>query len=877
MNQILTLFTNQETASRICAAIVKHLRMSSDQKLYRPVSGYKVIICDFRSLLMLRKNDPQFRSGFSSSPYVILYISKKNALRYSSKITQLSDDIVITPSPLFTLSGKLKRFFAPTRTAPVIVNTNDENYHYMFEHNPEPMWIYEMETLRFLDVNKAACYRYGYTKPEFLSMSIGDIRPAEDVPELLRDVKMDNGDYNPGKLWCHVKKNGERIYVEISSHKLLYHGRDARHVIARDVTQNLLAQNALAQSEQNFRKLFQDNLAVLLLIDPQNGAIVDANASALRFYGYSREQMLALKISDINTLGKLSSLEIQKVVERQQIYFTFQHRLADGSLRDVEVFSSAVVFNNKPVHYSIIHDISDKRRAEEKIHLLSKAIEQTPLSIIITDLQGKIEYVNPGFTSYSGYSSAEVLGRSPSIVKSGTQDSEAYRALWSTITSNKAWVGEVCNKNKNGDFYWVKSVITPVIDPFGKTTHYLAVQEDITEQKRLYDELVETKERAEEMNRLKTSFLNNMSHELRTPMIGIIGFSEYLKENLREGRMREMADTLHASSLRLSETLNLILTISQLEAEKLQIASGKLDICEISRGFIGSYHALAERKNLQLKISIPQEHLFCRIDEKMYEQCMHNLLNNAFKYTKHGTISLNIERVENTDSGKPLPVIQISVSDTGIGIPEENLELIFDEFRQSSEGLGRIFEGTGLGLSITKKFVEKMDGFIRVRSKVGSGSVFTISFPEVPAEPETVELHHNDSSQLSNAIEQSERPKDVLLVDDDPNIYEILQIYCGEKIRYHFAQDEDIAIELATKRSYDAVFLDINLMSDVSGLDLLEKIRNMSGFKSVPFVAITAYASDGERELFLSSGFDFYLSKPFNRKQLWDLLEAVFR
>ncbi|MHB8810527.1 MAG: PAS domain S-box protein [Desulfobulbaceae bacterium] len=248
------------------------------------------------------------------------------------------------------------------------LSRSEARYRELFESNPHPMWIYDTETLAFLAVNNAAVAHYGYSREEFLSLTIKDIRPPEDVTRLMEKVADIRNGLNDSGTWRHRKKDGSVIDVEITSHTLRYKDRPARLILAHDVTARKRAQEALAQSENKFRSLFQNHAAVKLIIDPENGTIVDANEAAAGFYGWPVEKLCRMNIAQINTLppAKIKE-EIEKVLSQRNTHFEFKHRKADGAIADVEVFSSKVDIDGKEYLHSIIHDITDLRQLENQL------------------------------------------------------------------------------------------------------------------------------------------------------------------------------------------------------------------------------------------------------------------------------------------------------------------------------------------------------------------------------------------------------------------------------------------------------------------------------------------------------------------------------
>ena len=248
------------------------------------------------------------------------------------------------------------------------------------------------------------------------------------------------------------------------------------------VTGRMQAQ--LAESERRYSALFEGAKAVMLLVDPETGGIIGANFAARRFYGYDQARMLQMKIADINMLAPDEiRAEMQRAKDEQRDCFFFPHRLASGELRQVEVHSGPFRYDGRTVLYSIIHDVTERKRAETEVRTLSRAVTQCPASIVITDRAGNIEYVNPSFERATGYTRAEALGKNPRILKSARTPAETYVDLWRTIAAGGEWRGELCNRRKSGEQFWEHAIISGLKDETGNVSHYIAVKEDITERK----------------------------------------------------------------------------------------------------------------------------------------------------------------------------------------------------------------------------------------------------------------------------------------------------------------------------------------------------------------------------------------------------------
>jgi len=370
------------------------------------------------------------------------------------------------------------------------------------------------------------------------------------------------------------------------------------------------------------------------------------------------------------------------------------------------------------------NNITFNKKAESKVKLLNRAIEQNPVTVVITDIDGNIEYVNPKFTEVTGYTIDEVKGKNPRILQSGKHTKEFYTVLWDTILAGKEWSGEFQNKKKNGDTYWESALISSILNSQGEISNFVGVKEDITEKKKMVEDLIIAKEKAEESDKLKTAFLNNISHEIRTPFNGILGFLSMLQNNnLTNIERNEYFSIINTSSNRLMDTINNIVEISQIQAGQMKQTSSDTNINKMSGDLYNRFKVEAEIKGLGLTLNnnLPKNFESVFTDQIKLNTILSNLFDNAIKFTKHGSIEFEIYKMDD--------YLQFSVKDTGIGIPDFKKRTIFDRFIQVDVSKTRQFEGLGLGLSISKAFAEMLGGKIWVESKEGKGSIFYLSIP----------------------------------------------------------------------------------------------------------------------------------------------------
>lgn len=506
----------------------------------------------------------------------------------------------------------------------------------------------------------------------------------------------------------------------------------------------------------------------------------------------------------------------------------------------------------------------EKRDAESELLKLSKAVIQSPASVVITDTEGNIEFVNPKFTEITGYTLDEVIGKNPNVVRSGLMSNEVYREFWQTIKSGREWRGEFLNKKKNGELFWEDVSVSPLLNDNGEITNFVAVKEDITKIKEMISELTRAKEEAETMNRAKSSFFANMSHELRTPLIGILGYSEVLEESLDDQNLVNMTRTINSSGQRLLETLNMILNISKLEAEKVDIKLSQVNLITVIEEAFALFRPAASRKGLDYTLQLETNKIICILDPAIVHNILNNILNNAVKFTSTGGVTVS--------AGISDDKAYVKVTDTGIGISEEEMSFIWEDFRQASEGMSRNYEGTGLGLSIAKKYTKLMGGTISAKSVYGKGSTFEVCF----AVSKTELIHDSGKNRISKLKrERVHTGLSLLYVEDDNIATEYVELIVRPEYYFTSAVNGEEALYKIQESRYDILLIDINLRKGYDGISLTKKIRESENYKDTPIVAVTAYAMSGDKEEFLANGIDYYLPKPFRHVELLELLSSI--
>ncbi len=390
------------------------------------------------------------------------------------------------------------------------------------------------------------------------------------------------------------------------------------------------------------------------------------------------------------------------------------------------------------------------------------------------------------------------------------------------------------------------------------------------QRKKIQQELIEAKQKAEVSSKLASSLLANMNHELRTPMNGILGFAEILMNELKEPDSIQKAENIFLSGRRLMDTLDAIMDLSFLESDNITRKFKPVSVAKALKSVLISYETPIKRKGLFLELEVPSD-IQILGDDHLFSHLLRNLIDNAVKYTENGGIKIDAQKILVNEK----PMISISISDTGIGISEENHAIIFHAFRQVSEGYGRQFEGSGLGLSISKKILTLMNGTISLKSKIGIGSVFTISIPSV-AELIRGEAPSREAPKPVFKTGSGKQLPDVLLVEDNIINLQLLMVYIKDFCNVYSALDGKSAIELSHQHQFDAILMDINLGPGMDGIQTMLEIRKRPDYTKIPIIAVTGYASIGDRDRLLTIGFNEYLPKPFDRERVSDLVQDLF-
>ncbi|MCX7833168.1 MAG: PAS domain S-box protein [Ignavibacteria bacterium] len=736
----------------------------------------------------------------------------------------------------------------------------------------------------FLEVNKELAKYFNFTQEEIRGKSFSDLK----IPERIRTIWLENFSKSeelksPVTFEYLNSKNQWRYAVSHFIGKDDF-GHSKFSLAIQDITDKKNAEQELRLSEEKFSKAFSSSPYAICFTRFDDGTILDVNEGFLKITGYEYNQIIGkttleygiwLDPKDRQDLIKELTTK-GRVVQRE-----YKFKVKSGKVLTGLLSAELININDVKCIISSVLDITERKNAEialkESEERFRKIFDEAPVGMVLLDNNFNYIRVNNAFCSMVRYNQEELLNLSFRNIVDFEYipvDEEYYRKLFSGEISVYKTTKKYITKDKN--VFWGESSTSLIRDTEGNPSHLIEMIEDVTHKRTIEQNLVLAKERAEEMNRIKSNFLAQMSHELRTPMVGIIGFSDILKENLKEKHLIEFAEKINKSSKRLLDTLNQLLDLSIIEAKKLKVKYSTFNVIKEIKDVVTFFESFAKEKNLELKFESEYDDLLIYSDVALIRQILNNLINNSIKYTNQGHIKVKLT-LEEKEKRK---FVCITVEDTGIGIPKEKQDIIWDSFRQVSEGHGRTFEGVGLGLTITKNLVNTLDGEIYLKeSNIDKGSVFVVLLPYLSKKNVTdMDSISEDISKQSEDILHSGFPlPDVLYVEDDREAVIIVNNFLKGICNIDVAINAVDGINQAKIKKYDIILMDINFRTGMDGLQAVEEIRKIPWYENVPIVAVTAFAMDKDKKEFLERGCTHYISKPFSRDEFVTFIRNIIR
>ncbi|MBU1040070.1 MAG: PAS domain S-box protein [Proteobacteria bacterium] len=739
----------------------------------------------------------------------------------------------------------------------------------------------------YMNDNFPSLYR---TTKEQLALPDGFWEAVYEDPEQREQMRArvlaDCASGDPERMfWTDIpitRKGEPTTYVAAHNVPLPEHGLMISTVW--DVTQRKQTEEALRQTEMRFRLLFENAPLPYQSLN-ERGYFLDVNRRWLETLGYEREEVIGKWFGDF--LGPGFSEHFDKNFPMFK-----QCCLIDGVEFDMMAKDGRTIratFNGRVQlghdgkflrTHCIFTDITERKRAEEALRQSEArfrlAIEEAPFPIMIHADGGEVLNISRAWTENSGYTLADIPTIGEWTRKAyGTRMEEIKGYIDSLYASQERKdEGEYAVTGSDGAtrIWYFYSVPLGRL-PDGRRT-VLSMAFDVTSRKKMEQDILHAKDAAEAANRAKGEFLANMSHELRTPMNGVLGMLQLLmlEEELKPCQQTYATNAFEAAN-RLLSLLNDILDFSRIEAGVLVFKQEPFQPGDILDATVGVFSHACARKGLALRI-VPEPGLpeWLLGDEARIRQLVFNLVGNAVKFTRKGGIT--VEAWHRTLAGAAMDRLILAVSDTGVGIPEAKLDVVFDRFSQADGSYARQFEGAGLGLAIVRRIVECLGGSLCIESEVGEGTTVVLSLP-VPVDRGAAVA---PQVEAGSANTEEEVPLRILLAEDEL-IGQLGARLMLERMGHSVVAVNDgiDAVAAALKQEFDCVLMDIQ-MPEMDGLEATRILRSTTlpgNGGRLPIIAMTAYALSGDREKFLAAGLDEYIAKPFRQDELRALLQTV--
>jgi len=693
---------------------------------------------------------------------------------------------------------------------------------------------------------------------------------------------------NDGVTEEEEKGSGKQRAIEVYLSPIKAKSEQGREIasglmlMAQDITAARRMDERLHSALAELKVILDNTMLGLILV--QDERIIRVNTTFESMFGYSFDEITEMPWSRFRLAifagkeaecwdgsGRMFSMvkKTEPGMKEQQPFWSKVRQVSIGSDRHKETGRELYLFE----------DMSSQNEMFEKIQRLSQAVEQSSNSVVITSTDGIIEYVNRTFGSTTGYNAHEIIGQSLEILAPGKAEADVYKKMWSAVRAGSEWTGELVNKKKDGALYEENVVASPIRNEENEITHIIVTKENITDLKK-------ARQQADSANKAKSEFLANMSHEIRTPMNSIIGMTELLLETKLFSEQKGYVENVNSSASVLLSLINDILDFSKIEAGKLELDCRPFRPRQLVEEVVGTLKILAEQKGIELRLNVVNDDdCYPQGDSLRIRQVLLNLLGNAIKFTHQGNVTLEVN-IRSTHAKYCAAIF--TISDTGIGISQDQQENIFANFTQADSSITRDFGGTGLGLAISNRLLQLMGSEIYLKSTLGVGSVFSFNLLLEEAEHPVT-----GTEQQQEIPAVSRQCLDVLLVEDNPANQQLAVIILEKQGQQVTVANNGLeALSYLSRQHFDLIFMDMQ-MPVMDGLTSTRYIRQVEQGVAIDLpeldavsdqlhdrligghvyiVAVTANAMYEDRKQCLEAGMDEYLSKPYKKYSLLKIL-----
>jgi len=768
----------------------------------------------------------------------------------------------------------LPRVLEARRRTEEELRRSDERYTSIIENIEEGYFEVDLAG-NFTFVNDALCRIAGYPREELIGMNNRDYASPETAQDMYNIFNRTYRTGEPARILEYeiFRKDGSPKTLQLSAS--LIKDPSGKSIgfrgVVRDITERKRAEEALRESEERYRSLFKNNHTVMLIVDPETADIVDANPAACSFYGWSHKELTSKKITDINTLtAEQVFQEIERAKSGENQHFFFRHRLATGEIVDVEIFSGPITLNGKQLLYSIVHDITERKKAIEALRDSEEkyrtVLEANPDPVVVYDIEGKVVYFNPAFTRVFGWSLRDRLGKRMDLFVPEENWPET-KMMIDRVLAGESFSGIESNRyNKEGKVIPVSISGAVLRDMDGNPVGSVINLRDISQQKNLESQL----QHAQKMEAVGT-LAGGIAHDFNNLLQAIQGYTELLLMRTKDGEpgFRELREVIRASK-RGAELTQQLLTFSRKVESKRKPLNLNEEVEEVRQ--------LLERtlpKMIEVEFNLDPDLRTINADSAQLKQVLMNLAVNAKDAMPEGgklvietqNITLDEEFCKRYAEVTPGNYVLLSMADTGHGMEKETLEHIFDPFYTTKE----VGKGTGLGLAIVYGIVKNHDGYVMCYSRPGSGSSFSIYLPVSEAAKEHDKLEESLESK-SPAMGGDET---ILLVDDEEFIRELGVDVLGQAgYTVLAASNGEKALEVFRREQahIDLIILDL-IMPGMGGSKCLEELLKIE--PQARILIASGYSPDASTKGSLEAGAAGFINKPYDNKQLLELVRKI--
>jgi PAS domain S-box-containing protein len=499
-------------------------------------------------------------------------------------------------------------------------------------------------------------------------------------------------------------------------------GEDVIVSFARDVSDKVLSRIALEKSKLNYQ--FLSDVTFESIVITENNKIISYNKAAKETFGFSGDVLPDVEIG-MKVLPKFRKLVKKMRYEKSSETYEIQMYNNNGEIFWAEISGKSYEQNSSIIRVTSIRDVTKRKNDEILIKKLSTAIEQNPVSIVITNRRAEIEYVNKTFCRITGYDYDELIGKNPKVLQTGRTDKQVYNDMWKTVTKRKIWKGEFYNRKKNGEEFVEYAIISPIVSSNNRITHYIGVKQDITKERQNEQLLLQQNKELNELNSTKDKLFSIIAHDLKNPFTALMNLTMILKDfkaNMSEKEFDKITASIHSAAESTYNLLENLLIWAKSQMKGLEFEPYDNNLYEMVFNLVNNIKPTSEQKKIEIIVNVPKDiNVYC--DRNMLNTVLRNLVTNAVKFSHHNSkvIIESVKEVEN---------IIITVLDFGVGIPEKFARNLFNIKNNFSTKGTDNEKGTGLGLIIAKEFIDIHKGTITVKSEVGKGSKFIISLPK---------------------------------------------------------------------------------------------------------------------------------------------------